>query len=697
MKSYFILILPLFFFLSPNSLTVAESPSIKISEAFKNLKFDHPVFLTYAPDSGDRIFVVEQYGTIRVFENKADVSDSKIFLDVSSKVLSPGTGGGNEEGLLGLAFDPEYRTNKTFYIYYIANQPERTVVARYHTSVDPNKADAASEEKILEVSQPYSNHKGGMIAFGPDHFLYVGLGDGGSGGDPHHNGQNKNVLLAKILRIDPHPSNGHAYSIPVDNPFVQEEQEVRKEIFAYGLRNPWRFSFDRVNGDLWVGDVGQDAWEEVDLVKSGDNMGWNYYEGTHAYEGTPDSKIKFKNPILEYSHKSGTGFCITGGYVYRGSKMPSLYGAYIYGDYGTGGVWALRYDGSNVVSNEKIGSASTLASFGEDQSGEIYLISHSEGKIYTITQSNQMDEQPAKLSQTGLFQDLARLIPSSELREYDLQIPFWSDGAEKKRWIKLPSGGQIEFDAKAPWKFPNDTVFIKHFEIKQKNAPNRRLETRVLKKLEKGWRGYTYKWNESQTDADLLDASVEETIKIYDGIAERTQVWKYPSRSDCLTCHQGSAGRVLGLKTLQLNKEFEGKNELDAWNQLNLFTKDIGEAKNFDHYPKLSDESVSIAKRARAYIATNCTNCHQPGGLIPGMDFRYETSRTQMHIMNIPPAQTNLGVPNAMRVKPGKKEESILWLRMSRRGANQMPPLSSTVIDETGKKLLGDWIDAGAE
>lgn len=356
-----------------------------VEVAFPNLSFSRMVYLTHAGDGTNRLFVPLQRGVIMVFPNEEDVASASIFLDISEKVNSVG----NEEGLLGLAFDPDFRSNGYFYVYYTANPPRRSVLSRFSTSADdPNKADKGSELVLLEVAQPYSNHNGGQITFGPDGYLYIGLGDGGAGGDPHGYGQSRSTLLGKILRIDVRASSeSEKYEIPKDNPFVSMPN-VRGEIWAYGLRNPWRFSFDRATGLLWVADVGQNDYEEVDIIEKGGNYGWNIMEGSHCYppSRTNCNKEGLKMPIAEYDHNEGCS--ITGGYVYRGSKLKMLYGAYIYGDYCSGKIWALRYDGSKVTEHlEIIDSNLTISSFGEDEEGELYILSF-DGRIYRFKPLN---------------------------------------------------------------------------------------------------------------------------------------------------------------------------------------------------------------------------------------------------------------------------------------------------------------------
>ena len=360
-------------------LEVTPEPlsEMALQVAFPELSFIQPVYLTYPDDGTNRLFVVFQHGLLRVFENHRDVADAKTFIDIRPQVSTRG----NEEGLLGLAFDPQFATNGYFYVYYSAARPRRSVVSRFSVSAeDPDKADPESELVILEVPQPFSNHNGGQIVFGPDGYLYVGLGDGGAGGDPDGNGQNTSTLLGSILRIDvTAASTDRGYTIPPDNPLV-DRACARKEIWAYGLRNPWRFSFDRNTGELWAGDVGQNRFEEVDLIKPGLNYGWNVMEGLHCFEQRGCDQQGLEPPVIEYPLRPECA--VTGGYVYRGARLPSLYGAYVYADFCTGKVWALRYDGESVTEHMQIARGpSQVSSFGEDSSGELYVVSF-DGNVY---------------------------------------------------------------------------------------------------------------------------------------------------------------------------------------------------------------------------------------------------------------------------------------------------------------------------
>ena len=350
----------------------------ELEVAFPQLNFNQPVGIYHAGDNTNRLFVVEQAGVIRVFENAKNASAAKVFLDISDRVLFDG-----EQGLLGLAFHPNYAKNGYFYVDYVADNPRRTIIARYSVMAsDPNQADKNSELVLFEVDQPFANHKGGQLSFGPDGYFYIALGDGGSGGDPYGNAQNLSSLLGKILRVDVNsPSGGKNYGIPSDNPFAGNLKGYREEIYAYGLRNPWRFSFDPETKWFWVADVGQSQREEVDIVEKGKNYGWNIMEGTLCYspaEGCNQTGLEL--PLWEYGRDEG--IAIIGGFVYRGSTVTGLIGAYVYGDYGSGKIWALWYNGTGApVNTLLVDSDLTITSFGLDEKNELYL-SAFDGRIY---------------------------------------------------------------------------------------------------------------------------------------------------------------------------------------------------------------------------------------------------------------------------------------------------------------------------
>ena len=409
----------------PNNIPAG---SMQVERVFPNLSFQDMTNLVQPVDESGLIFITEQKGVIHAFTANQPQQGSRVFLDITNQVNR-----GGEEGLLGLAFSPDYQDNGHFYVYYSATNPRRSVVSRFSLDQgNPGIADPQSEVIIMEIEQPFINHNGGQLAFGPDGYLYIGLGDGG-GGDPQSNGQNIGTLLGSILRIDVDglSANGE-YKIPGDNPFV-DTAGARAEIWAYGLRNPWRFSFDKDTGLLWAGDVGRSMWEEIDIITKGANYGWNIMEGSECYSQRvwSPSSLRTDNPasllmamaklvsgtasmaaiierakvilstvksmatgcdqsgltlpLVDYDHTQGCS--VTGGYVYRGDKIHSLQGYYIYGDYCSGNIWGLGYDGNVVTQNMLLTeSGLSITSFGEDLSGNLYILSGN-GGIYTLTET----------------------------------------------------------------------------------------------------------------------------------------------------------------------------------------------------------------------------------------------------------------------------------------------------------------------
>ena len=366
----------------------AALPKMELRPLWTNVSIQRPIWFCEAPDGSQRKFVVEQRGKVLVLPTDQTSTNVEVFLDITDR--KPYTS--NEEGLLGFAFHPQFKGNGKFYIYYSLTNPRRTIVSEWQVPKNnENKADAGSERILFEQSQPYPNHKGGCLLFGPDGFLYAAPGDGGSANDPHGNGQNLKTMLGKMIRIDVNSRAGDLpYGIPKNNPFVGRGDGVREEIWACGLRNAWRFSFDRQTGELWAGDVGQNKFEEVHIIEKGGNYGWNWREGLHAFKtnGVAPADAKFIDPVIEYPHlpaydKTSThspGLSITGGYVYRGKKLPALQGAYIYADFSMGTIWALRRENGKVVESAALYStpkgtvAKNVASFAEDVRGELYVL-----------------------------------------------------------------------------------------------------------------------------------------------------------------------------------------------------------------------------------------------------------------------------------------------------------------------------------
>ena len=684
--------------------TDPDPQPMDLVRAFPALSFSAPLFVGAPPDNTDRLFVVEQAGTIRVFENRDDVTSSDLFLDIRSMVDS----GHNEQGLLGLAFDPDFEVNRRFYVNFTAgsgcshNSGESwcTKIVRFEASEnDENSADPDSDVLLLEFPQPYGNHNGGALAFGPDGFLYIGVGDGGGSYDPGDTAQDLTSNLGSILRLDVRVSAPSLF--PSSNPFVNMPNAAGG-IFHFGLRNPWRLSFDRVTGDLWIGDVGQNEWEEIDFLPVGTpggvNFGWDFCEGSEDAGSKDCLSISSTPPVIAYPHSSSSGASVTGGYVYRGEQFSELQGVYIYTDYISRIVWAWDPD-SGELPIEIAESPRGIVSFGEDQNGEILAVAIGAGSLYRFERNGGSSgsvsgEFPTLLSETGLFLDVSQLIPEPGVIAYEVTSTLWSDAALKRRWLALPGTEKISFHAYDAWDFPVGTATVKHFELEQADGSLRRLETRIMLHQEMGWVGVTYRWNGDESDAEILTDSLDEIIEL----GGSQQVWHYPGPSECLGCHNAVGGRVLGPRTRQLSGSgptlSPNGSQLTDWFCRGLFDSEIGDPDSYSAYASMDDISAGVSVRARSHLTVNCATCHQPGAPAPGeLDFRFGPAVEDLNLIDVSSTETDLGFPDAKRITVGDKENSLVWLRMASHDPEIRMARGALMPDPDAVSLVGEWID----
>jgi uncharacterized repeat protein (TIGR03806 family) len=676
-----------------NATCLAQLPppqagTIQLVEPFPNLPhLVYPVLILQAPGDSSRFFVVQQEGTVLQFANDPNVSTTTPFMTFPANTVTLGSPA--EGGLLSIAFHPGWATNHTAFLSYTIGNGvniSNSVISRIKSSDNNQTLDLSTEEKtFLTLAQPFDNHNGGNMQFGPDGFLYIGFGDGGSGYDPMGNGQNTNTLLAKMLRIDAGPTG--PYGIPADNPF--KNGGGKPEIFAYGLRNPWRWSFDKATGDLWVGDVGQDTWEEVDKVKLGGNYGWSDREGFVCTPSKPDPCPQHEDPIIAYPHQNGDK-SVTGGYVYRGSAIPELQGTYIFADYASGHIYSIVYDSNNVASINLLTTAgAAISSFGQGNDGELYVVGYDTGKIYKIVRGSEPPTNtfPQKLSQTGCVDPKSPTTPASGLLPYDIIAPLWSDGADKSRWMALPDGQKIHVADDGDFIFPIGTVMMKEFRLGGK-----RIETRLLMHDQNDlWTGYSYEWDDAESEATLVASGKSKIVG--------TQTWTYPSRVECLSCHTAPAGRTLGPELRQLNRDYvyaatnRISNELATLAHIGVLDKDIGDPKTLTD--KLSDPfgTDPVNARARSYLHANCSHCHRPmGGGQGPQNFLFTTPDDQVNICNVDPSEGDLGVTGSKLFFPGDPTKSIISLRMKALDSNRMPPLASHVVHTQGVAVIDQWI-----
>jgi uncharacterized repeat protein (TIGR03806 family) len=694
-------------------------------DAFPGVRFNEPVGFATPPGETNRLFILEKAGNVVVITNLAAPTRT-VFMTLP--VLSD-----SESGLLGLAFHPGYATNRLFFLSTTRNLTTARGTGRHQgisrfecSPTNPNQGLPSTEVSLIQQYDTAGNHQGGDIHFGPDGYLYASVGDEG----PQYDGGNNSQTITKnffsaILRIDadkrpgnllpnPHASSTTNYFVPADNPWVGatsfngtavDPAKVRTEFYAVGFRNPWRMSFDSLTGQLYVGDVGQDLWEWVDLVVKGGNYGWAYFEGLHAGPKTAPAGFKRTNPIHEYPHGSGTtrGNAIIGGVVYRGKRFSQLYGAYVFSDNTTGNVWMMRPNGTNYVTSQRIGGAASPAAIGVDSSNGDVLIAQLGGQILRLTYDATPvgAPLPATLSAAGVFADLNSLTPQPGILPYELNVPFWSDGAIKRRWFSVPDvAAKMVFNREGNWQFPQGSVWVKHFDLELTNGvpeSRRRLETRVIVKTTNDIYGVTYRWDDAQKEATLVpEAGLDESFVIRDGGIVRTQVWHYPSRSECLTCHTSAGGWALGFSTAQLNRDVNFgtgiENQIQALSRAGYFTEPISGLNTLRALVPAGDTSASVESRVRSYLAANCSQCHQPGGPTPAaFDTRISTpTRLAGLIRGMLSAS---GSDSSRRVLvPGAPELSVMLEKISKRGPGQMPPIGSTVIDASAVQLLTEWI-----
>ncbi|NQD36576.1 hypothetical protein HPT27_06035 [Permianibacter sp. IMCC34836] len=654
------------------------SSSLAVAKAFPQLPFMGGLLGLYqAPGDNARFYAVIQSGRILRFQNSVNVSQTETVLDIGNRVNSS-----NESGLLGIAFHPNFASNGFLYVNYVANAPFASRVSRFTVRPDGSGFDPASEQVLLEVPATATHHKAGQIAFGPDGYLYTSFGDDESPA----NGQLTSTLHGKVIRIN--VNAGAPYTIPADNPFVNGGG--RPEIFAYGFRNPWRFSFDRVTGTFWVADVGETQWEEIDQVTRGGNYGWSELEGDHCRNASSCNRTGKQAPVFEYSHEQGCS--IIGGAVYRGSALAALRGTYVYSDYCAGHVWGLNRTGSDYQQTDFGDMHLQPVAIAEDNAGELYLLQiwqgGTGGQIYKIVAGSGPTSStiPTRLSATGCVAADAPQQPAAGLLPYTVNSPLWSDGASKQRYMALPNTSTMAVDSVGDLSLPVGTILMKNFSL-----DNRLVETRLLMHHQDGWSGYSYEWRDDQSDADLLATGKDKVVG--------TITWHFPSREECSQCHTAASGNALSPETRQLNRDYHytasnvTDNQLRTLEHIGVFSTPLSVSQRSEKFADLSDSSTTLAERARSYLHSNCSHCHRPGGNTPvQLDFRYETPLAQTQVCDQPPALGSLGLADARLLAVGAPERSVLLARMRALDANRMPPLGSHVVDQQAITVLTDWI-----
>lgn len=679
-----------------------DSGDFQLAQVWSRVHFRQPIGLVQMPGAIDNdYYLLEKDG--RIFRLSADFSsgDYATFLDLRDVV-----GAGDQGGVLSMAFHPDYPEQPYVYVSYLANEGDYSTRISRFTSID---GTSAIDEEILwtlpQNSSPYglgSIHKGGSLAFGPDGFLYMSVGDDQrtfSAGDP-------NLQYGTIIRIDVgltadgHPRHKPAapgsepsipspagYAIPADNPFGNE-------VYAYGFRNPWRISFDRKTGDLWAGDAGGECFEEINRIQKGGNYGWPNWEADLCGPGGCQGDNTL--PVHQYQNAEtcGTDNAVTGGYVYRGRLNPGLVGKYIYGDYQTGQVWA--YDRANRFNEDVFveGRARGLAAFGEDNQGELFHIDAVTGvisRIETSARQAQPTALPQRLSQTGCFAELGeQLVPAEGVMRYDIALDAWSDGAEKQRFLSLPEHTSFVIDDDGHWSLPRGAVLIKNFQWQGDN-----LETRfVVRYLNGAYGTYTYEWTEAD-DAVLVDAQGKD-LALAGG-----QFWRFPSRDECRQCHTPRAGYVLGLETRQMNIQRQYAATDTVANQLWTFAAlDMlsGDIESLPPFPSITDASASLEERVQAYLHVNCASCHRgSGGFQSIWDARFDTAFPDKGLCDAASTTPMTELAAEHYLRPGDHQNSSIWERINKHDQSHSRPHGRTLVDPQAAELVASWVDALAD
>jgi putative heme-binding domain-containing protein len=707
----------------------------RLDRVFPKLSFQKLTHMAAAPGT-KRLFVSTELGKIYSFPPDDAVEKADPFLDVPREVpgCKPSKDIKGFDSLYCLVFHPKFVENRYVYIAYVASGTakgplnNRQRISRFVVSdTDPPRADPASEKIIIEWPTDPGGHNGCTICFGPDGYLYASVGDGGPASPPdlHKTGQDLSDLLANIIRIDVNNTDGDKlYKVPADNPFVKLAG-ARPEIWAYGLRNPWKMSFDHATGDLWVGDVGWESWEMVYRIRKGGNYGWSIIEGPQSVH--PNMK-RGPTPILPYAlcfpHTDAAS--ITGGYVYHGKRLPELAGAYLCGDWMTCKVWSTRFspaaEGDRVLEHREIAQGRMrIVSFGETNEGELYLLGYGETAdgIYQLVPNPDAKKAanfPRKLSETGLLTSTAKRTVAPGVYPYVINAEPWLDHATAERMLALPDDSTIRiFDqpqrivTTAYWSsrlfFPKDAVLAKTISIEMERgnpASNRFLETQILHFDGLEWFGYTYRWNDAQTDAELVPAAgADMELDIKDTKApggRRKQTWHFSSRAQCLMCHNGWAGSTLAFTAEQLN----GDDQLEQMQKLKLIARAVPKGGKAEGKIRIAvpmcdphDTGKDVAIRARSYLDVNCAHCHQfGGGGTATIDLKAQTNLNAMKAVGVKPVQGTFNIPDASIITPGDPLRSVLYYRIAKTGPGRMPHIGSEVVDERGVELIHDWIRA---
>jgi putative heme-binding domain-containing protein len=676
-----------------------------VERAFPNLTFDRPMEVTTLPGTS-RLVLIEQGGKIFSFPNENACAKADLCADM--KQFGPET-----SECYAITFHPRFAENRFVYVWIQldahgkSSRDEGTRIVRLRVTKEAvPRLDFASSKLI--ISWLHAGHNGGNMRFGPDGMLYISTGDGGMADPPDGRvtGQDISDLLSSVLRIDvDHPDPGRAYGIPKDNPFVNTPN-ARGEVWAYGLRNPWRMAFDPKSGELYAGDVGWELWEMILRIQRGGNYGWSITEGGKQ-DVRPD-RLRGPTPILPplVAHPHEDAASITGGEFYHGKKLPELKGAYLYGDWQMGTFWSLRADGDRVTELRELCHTPLMpVGFGITPDGELLICDHAGGGLWQFAPNARAGKPvnfPRKLSETGLFSDAAKQTSAPGVLPYTIHAPRWADHATSERWVAFPeTSGAVVADRSlgilepGRWIFPADGVLAKTYSLElERGNPStrRRIETQVLHYDGAQMAAYSYRWNEAQTDADLVSPRGDEVVfSVKDPAAPGgtlAQKWRFFSRVECIRCHSLWNNGAPGFTALQLARVTPDSpgHQLDTLTRLGI-TPD--EPKLVDPYGSRGSAEV----RARSYLHTNCGTCHRlgGGGSVPAF-MNIEKALGESRLIRAKPVQGDFGLPEAQLIAPGDPARSVLLYRMATAGRGHMPYLGGRLVDDRGLLVVRDWI-----
>jgi len=672
----------------PNPTCVAparpesRATAVALERVFPALEFYRPTNLVRRPGDDASWYITESEGQVLRFDATPDVTETTVFLDLTDRVHGQLDGSG-EMGVLGLAFHPDFDRNGYVYLSYTTRNADDSLqsnVTRFESRDGGLTADPSTEVVVMTVPQVRHNHNGGRIVFGPDGMLWLAFGDGG-GQEGRDASDALDNVFGKILRID--VDGGSPYAIPADNPDLPG---VLPEAWAWGFRNPWGWNFDQGTGDLWLGDVGAGAWEELIRVEKGGHYGWPCCEG-------PDCVPWAAYPVCQssdrleatwaYSHDEGQ--VVVAGPVYHGSAMPALDGTALVADYLAGWIRGVRFDAEGTLEVTTLIEDTGLkfSGFAEDAAGEVHVLGFGgRAGIYKLVPGGDTDPTPSTipelLSQTGCFDPADPTKPVAGMIPYDLNAPFWSDGLDKERWFAIPDGASLEVASDGSLVLPVGSVAAKAFR-----KDGQLVETRLLMHHEDGWAGYTWVWE----GGDAVRVTSGRRLDL-DG-----QAYQVPPQWQCLACHREEAGRTLGLELSQLDRTHvypstgRTSEQLRTLQHIGLLADELPEV------TPLSDPYAGTPEAARAWLHTNCAMCHRPDAPTAGaMDLRATTALADMSVCDIEPADATLGIADARLLAPGAPGRSLLHVRAGRDDVWRMPPMGSLQVDEAGVAGVATWV-----